>query len=460
MQAKKLSRRDFLRMSALTAAGAVVASCAPSTPEVVEKEVTREVEKVVTATPAPKGPVTIKLYNPMDPAVFTPYGIDLVHENYPDINLEIIYEVGGAAGWEGTAENLITMIAGGEVIDVIGMATEGIAIMATANVLRDLGAFMDADPEAKSDFEGDMHPTLMKGMQWNGKQYLLPYGWNNMIMYYKPTLFDELGVPYPSDPWSWEDFTEVCKAVSDVKGTEDDRFAFVVPSGGAFSMAPWFFNNGTSWLTEDWMDSNLDDPKAAETLQFLADLILVHKTSPSPFGFDTSGNFMAGHVAMLACGGWCIGGFKSQDYFDFDFDYYPHKAGKLKTVIGMGGYSIATMTPNPEEAWSVVKVILSPEGQIQYTTIDGSPPARNSIAASDVFMTRAEPSKADMGIFYESLEYAGVVPSPANASYVSEIMDRYYSQIWNGEIGVEEAVAAAHEELQTEMDRMKVDMGI
>ena len=225
-------------------------------------------------------------------------------------------------------------------------------------------------------------------------------------------------------------------------------------------MAPWFFNNDTSWLTDDWMDSNLDDPKAAETLQYLADLILVHRTSPSPFGFDVSGNFMAGHVAMLGCGGWCIGGFKSQEYYDFNFDYYPHQSGPLKTVIGMGGYGVATMTANPEDAWSVVKVILSPEGQIQYTTVDGSPPARNSVAASDIFMTRAEPSEADMGIFYESLEYAAPVPSPPNASYVSEIMDRYYSQIWNGEIGVEEAVVLAHEELQADMDRMKLELGI
>jgi len=47
MQGKKLTRRDFLRLSTVTAAGAVAAACAAPTPVVVEKEkvVTKEVRR-------------------------------------------------------------------------------------------------------------------------------------------------------------------------------------------------------------------------------------------------------------------------------------------------------------------------------------------------------------------------------------------------------------------------------
>ena len=80
---KKHSRRQFLRMGALTAVGAAAAACQPKTvivketvketvivegtPKVVEKEVTKivekEVEKVVTATPKPVevAPVTLEV---------------------------------------------------------------------------------------------------------------------------------------------------------------------------------------------------------------------------------------------------------------------------------------------------------------------------------------------------------------------------------------------------------------
>ncbi|NLS78636.1 MAG: twin-arginine translocation signal domain-containing protein, partial [Chloroflexi bacterium] len=48
MARSNLSRRDFLRASAMAAVGVVAASCAQPTPEVIEKEV--PVEKIVKET--------------------------------------------------------------------------------------------------------------------------------------------------------------------------------------------------------------------------------------------------------------------------------------------------------------------------------------------------------------------------------------------------------------------------
>jgi len=68
MKDKKLTRRDFLRMSALTAAGVALAGCAPEVvKETVEVEVTREVDVPVeqtviveaTAVPPAAEPITI-----------------------------------------------------------------------------------------------------------------------------------------------------------------------------------------------------------------------------------------------------------------------------------------------------------------------------------------------------------------------------------------------------------------
>jgi len=50
MENRKLSRRDFLRLSAAAATGAIVAACAPAAPQVVEVEKEVPVEKVVVQT--------------------------------------------------------------------------------------------------------------------------------------------------------------------------------------------------------------------------------------------------------------------------------------------------------------------------------------------------------------------------------------------------------------------------
>jgi hypothetical protein len=47
------------------------------------------------------------------------------------------------------------------------------------------------------------------------------------------------------------------------------------------------------------------------------------------------------------------------------------------------------------------------------------------------------------------------VPSPTNFNIVEPILDRHYETIWNGESTVEAALAAAHEELQAEMEKLR-----
>ena len=47
MNEKRLNRRDFLRMAATASLGAAAVACATPTPEVVEREVTRQVTKEV-----------------------------------------------------------------------------------------------------------------------------------------------------------------------------------------------------------------------------------------------------------------------------------------------------------------------------------------------------------------------------------------------------------------------------
>ena len=81
--------------------------------------------------------------------------------------------------------------------------------------------------------------------------------------------------------------------------------------------------------------------------------------------------------------------------------------------------------------------------------------ARRSVVDREEFLNLALPSPADMTIFYDSLDYADFVPSPPNFNVIDPTLQRWYAQIWNGEIGVEEAVAGAHKDLQAEMDRLK-----
>jgi multiple sugar transport system substrate-binding protein len=461
-ETKRVSRRQFLQGLALAGGSAVLAACAPSEPEVVREEVVVketvvvegesevvEVEKVVTATAPPEEPVDIVATSQM--AIDTwDNSVERAIDRLPNINLTVT-QTGMPGGWSGYADQVITQIAGGEQLDVIMIAVEGIPLLGSKNILMPLGSFIDADAEAQAIID-DTHELLLEMLQWEGKQLEIPFSWNNMVMYYHTQIFEDKGIDPPAEDWTWDDFLETCLAIADVKGTEDDLYAYSFWGSGMFGMCAWYFVNDTSPLTDDWKDSNMLDPKVAETLQFLADLILEYKVAPNPAGWDESGQFHAGHLAMRTCGRWCIAASLSEGFETYDLQYQPYKSGPYRTVAGTDGWGIATMTDYPDEAWEVVKLLSGKEASLDMVALGGNIPTLRSVAEMPEFKEYGPPNT---DLFYESLDYGKTVVSPPNFNIIEPILDRNYATIWNGEKTVEEAVQTAHEELQAEMDKLK-----
>jgi len=438
----KISRREMLRLTAMTAAGAVVVACAPAAPATTgssgESAPAAEAVDIIATTQMP--------VNTFDNSIAR------AKDKLPNISVEVNANSFGNSGWDGYADNLITRLAGGEQLDVIMIAIEGLGLLATKNMLVPLDEFLAADAPAAEILENDVHVTLREMLQVDGKQMEYPFSWNNMVMYYNTAIFEEEGIVAPATDWTWDDFLEVCTKVARVSGGADDRYAYSFWGSGMFGMAAWLFNNDTSPLTADWSASNLLDPKVAESLQFLADLILKHKVAPNPEGWDEGAQFHAGNLVMRTCGRWCIGGSLEAKFETYDLQYQPHAAGPLKTVAGTDGWGISTSSKNPQQAWEVVKLLSDADASLDMVKLGGNIPALRSVAEKPEF---AEFGPANTAIFYESLDFAATVPSPTNFNIIEPILNRHYATIWNGEKSVEEALQAAHDELQPEMDKLK-----
>lgn len=438
----KISRREMLRLSALTAAGAVAIACAPAAPASTgssgESAPAAEAVEVIATTSMP--------VNTFDNA------LTRAKDKLGGIALEVNANGWGAGGWDGYSDTLLTRIAGGEQIDVIMIAIEGLGLLSAKNVLVPLDEFLAADAPAAETLEKEVHVTLREMLQVDGKQMEYPFSWNNMVMYYNTAIFEEEGIEAPSKDWTWDNFLETCMKLAKVSGGADDRYAYSFWGSGMFGMAAWYFNNDTSPLTADLSASNLLDPKVAETVQFLADLILKHKVAPNPEGWDEGAQFHAGHLAMRTCGRWCISGSLEAKFESYDLQYQPHAAGPLKTVAGTDGWGVSTSSKNPQQAWEVVKLLSDADASLDMVKLGGNIPALRSVAELPEF---AEFGPANTAIFYESLDFAATVPSPRNFNIIEPILNRHYATIWNGEKSVAEALQAAHDELQPEMDKLQ-----
>ncbi|MEZ4711155.1 MAG: sugar ABC transporter substrate-binding protein [Caldilineaceae bacterium] len=441
MPKKILSRREMLRLTALATVGTAVVACAPAAPNAASGG--------DAAAPA-QGAVDIIATTSMPVNTFD-NSLERAAEQLAGINLEVNANGWGNGGWDGYSDTLLTRIAGGEQIDVIMIAIEGLGLLSAKNVLTPLDDFLAADTAAQETLENDVHVTLREMLQVDGKQMEYPFSWNNMVTYYNTAIFEEEGIE-PSNEWTWEDFLEASTKVARVSGAADDRYAYSFWGSGMFGMAAWYFNNDTSPLTADWSASNLLDPKVADTLQYLADLVLVHKVAPNPEGWDEGAQFLAGNLVMRTCGRWCISGLLGADFTSYDLQYQPHRAGPLKTVAGTDGWGVSTSSSSPQEAWEVVKLLSGPDASLDMVQLGGNIPALRSVAEMPEF---AEYGPGNTAIFYESLDFAATVPSPTNFNIIEPILNRHYATIWNGEKSVEEALQAAHDELQPEMEKLQ-----
>ena len=175
-----------------------------------------------------------------------------------------------STGWGDFVTKVIGEFAAGNQHDIFGTAIETFQTFAARGLVEPIDDFV-----AKNPNYSDFAPALFEDCKYEGKTYFVPTSWNNIMIHYNRDHFDKAGIAYPKAGWTWEEFREIAKklTIKDTSGTVT-QWGYEVPNQNFF-LQPWLFSNGTGALTDDWSASNMLDPKVAESLQFLHDIIHV-----------------------------------------------------------------------------------------------------------------------------------------------------------------------------------------
>lgn len=366
---------------------------------------------------------------------------------YPNVKVEVAIDP-ISTGWGDYVTKVLGQFNAGTAADVYGTAIETFQSLSSRNLFVPLNDYVKANT-GFSDFS----PSLFDQASYKGNINYIPIGWNNIMINYNRDIFDKAKVAYPKPGWTWDDFRATAKAltVKDGSGTVT-QFGYEVPNQNFF-IQPWLFSNGTSALTGDWSASNMLDPKVAESLQFLFDLIHVDKVSPIP-GKDMMDNqFFAGQVAMISRGHWILESAKKAK-LNMDVAIPPGKESDT-TVIGFGGYALAKSSAHAELAKALITELTSVATQIEEGEGGGGVPGRKTAAETPGFLA-FPPSAA---LYYQTLPHTKAVPSPANFQEVEKIFIRHYTAMMAGEVSVADGVKQADTELNASFDRLRKQNG-
>jgi len=382
--AKRISRREFLAWGGQAAAAAFLASCggqaatpAPTQPKGPEP----------TKPPAPpptKAPTTIEFLawgDTTDGPAWEKLGPAYTAKNPGQaVNITPVADPNN-----NFYTKLQTMFAGGTPPNLASFQGWEWQVYADKNLLAPVDDYIARDKVTAPYPQG--YTSVEQSVKRKGKTYLIPLQMGVMIMFYAKKIFDEAGVPYPKDDWTFEQFVELAK-----KLTNPDKKKFGYQMNGN-----WYRDIGWIVLTGKREFDNIIDPKksqfaAPEIVQMLQtvsyDLAHTLKAAPSPADTSGANTINTGACAMKYEGPWFLPQLNSPTLREqkkevaFDVVRMPKGAAPGRPHRGWGEGVAICKTDKAEAAWSFAAYLVSEEGNKMYSEITGRIPSNLQLAES------------------------------------------------------------------------------
>lgn len=271
----------------------------------------------------------------------------------------------------------------------------------------------------------------------DGHYYAVPYKQEVYCVFYNKALFDKAGVPYPQGPWTWDEYVETAKKVTNLSEGIYGSYMNIEN--------PWFILSAKQKnipLYKEDGTCNFDAPEFRESIEWYKSLgndLKVQMPVDEVVNENASWNYyaMAGdHLALFVQGNWFTRLLNSQTDYPKDWDYGvapTPSAGEdgNNNFVSMGYYSINKNAEHPEEALEYLLWL----GQNQWK-YEGQIPALASLTAEEqnqVFSAIADASHGQVTVsdLYENFMNTGM--GVAQSDIIGPAADEY-NRIVNDEV--------------------------
>ena len=267
---------------------------------------------------------------------------------------------------------------GGQMPDVFWMHSN------TAQMYMEAGKLLDlTDYIANSDVVdlANYYDGITELYTLDGRNYAVPKDHDTIALLYNKALFDAAGVDYPTDDWTWNDYYEAGKAITEA-GAGAYYGAAMDTSNNQDGWYNIIYDYGGCVITEDKKASGYDDPNTKAAMEFVGQLctdVFAPQTMVSENGTDTM--FNSGLAAMITQGSWMINTFYQDDdafnedgsqnyawammpYYDADGNGQADEGERCSIYNGLG-WSANADTAQPDACWSLIEWFGSREMQIE-----------------------------------------------------------------------------------------------
>ena len=261
---------------------------------------------------------------------------------------------------------LLTQVASGNAPDIMQIGDDAVPMFVSK------GAVIPLDDFIKGQYPLDMGiylPGMAEPGQYQGKQYFLPKDFSTLAVYYNKKLFDQYGVAYPQEGWTWEDFLSTAQQLTIDENNDGtpEVWGVQLTANWTTGFEYWVAAAGGSLISEDGKSYKgyMDSPETVAAVQFFADLYNKYKVAPPPADFNqwAGGNpeFENGTAAMRLFGRWPQSGLLKNEKIDLGVVGVP-QGSENANILFWGGFGISSTAENPEAVWRFLSYYAGAQG--------------------------------------------------------------------------------------------------
>lgn len=364
-------------------------------------------------------------------------------EEHPNVDIEVSP---GAPSTDGLLQKLSAGFAGNTYPDI------SYAYGSWASQLEGSGRTLDiTDQVTDPDVKWDEFPESARlTVQPTGNKTIgFPAIVDNISLIYNTQLFDEAGIAYPDENWSWDDFRDAAKALTDPSKNQYG-YGYSVAGGEdtTWQFWPHLWQRGGAILSDDDATAEFNSQAGVDALTFLRDMAVDDKSIYLDQTDVKYGElFAAGSIAMMTSGPWQLYDLNTAGT-PYGVTILPGFDGDHQTVSGPDIWALFDHKDKNREYWAyeLMKWVTSAAQDERWNVAIGNLPLRSGELDSDAFAEQVEnyPFLDVMAANGENAKQA----RPTVPGYVglSEAIGSAISHVMQGDGDPKEALDAAADE--------------
>ncbi|MBC7083448.1 MAG: sugar ABC transporter substrate-binding protein [Firmicutes bacterium] len=308
----------------------------------------------LTVTAKPK--TTIEFMETLTSPARTVFVKELITEfekENPDIHVELL-----SVPWEQAHDKILTLMAAGNLPDVLEMAANWVAEMSATGKVEDLGPYLE-----KWEYKDTLSESgLALGRTYKNTQYVIPQSLYFQCMYYRPDWLKEKDLPVPTT------IDEFYNAVNKVTNPSKNRYGYAFRGGmGTWTHVLNFIMAAGGWTNyfDDQGRAVFRDPKAVAAFKRFMDMYFNNAPADAlNWGYaETVNAFTTGTAGFIIQDSEVIGTCE-EAMSPGTFAVAPHPVaadGKRYLVSGYIGLSMMSDSKNKDAAWKFISFLLRPD---------------------------------------------------------------------------------------------------